>query len=165
MSSYVSALYLSVKIKILIRLSMRLKLQDGISLRSTMKEKIESTWKIYIILFDELTEVQMGSFTLLNYLLKINILGFIGKFDVTVIRIMYCTGWVISYSARLRYVTIIRWNQAQLVHNQIDFIFRYKSRIPYTLHFQVRNIIHEDEERVLGCHFFQIGLKATNLIW
>ena len=38
---------------------MRLKLQDGISLRSTMKEKIESGLKIDIILFYELTELQI----------------------------------------------------------------------------------------------------------
>ena len=63
------------------------------------------------------------SFTQLNYLLKINIWGFFGKFDGTVIRIMYCTGWVISYSARLRYVTIIRWNLAQFSAQPNGFYF------------------------------------------
>ena len=74
---------------------------------------------------------------------------------------MYCTDTV-HVSDMLQLYGEIKRNS---VHNQIDFIFRYKSRIPYTLHFQVRNIIDEDEKRMLGCHFFQIGLKATNLIW
>ena len=74
---------------------------------------------------------------------------------------MYCTDTV-HVSDRLQLYGEIKHN---LVLNWIDFIFRYKSQIPYMLHFQVRNIIHEDEERMLGCHYFQIGLKATNLIW